>query len=71
MKRTEQIIRTCLPRTKLKSLSELAERTGIPKATLCRKMQQSDNLTKREIRLMAIKTNMGKDDVYALIMAED
>lgn len=69
MTKAEQIIRTALIKIKLRSLRELAVKVGIPRSTLHRKAKYPETLTAQEIKLIATKTNMTKDEVYDLIMS--
>lgn len=67
MTRAEQIIRSALPRAKLKSLRELAERTGIANSTLCRRMKRPAEFTARELRLIAKIIRLTPDEVMGII----
>ncbi len=70
MNKTEQIVRGLLPKIKLRSISELADIIGIPRSTLCYKMNNPDRLTRRELRLIVKKTHMLPEELFDLVTSE-
>jgi len=70
MNKTEQIVRESLPRIKLCSISELADRIGMPRSTMYYKIKNPDHLTRRELRLIVKKTNMLPDELFELVTSE-
>ena len=67
MSKAEQIIRAALPRAKLRSISELADRTGISRATMSRKIKKPKDFTARELRLIASMILLTADELMEII----
>ena len=68
MTKAEQIILGAIPRAKIKSVSELAERCGLSTATTCRKVKhEPGKLTMRELHQMNRLVKFTPEELKTLV----
>ena len=67
MNKFERLLREFLPRVKLKSINELANRTGISKTSLCRKVKNPKTLTGRDLKIITEFLALSSAEIGELI----
>lgn len=63
----EQVIRSSMVKIKVRTLCELASRTGIARNTFCRRMENPGKMTLHELALVDNKVHMTDEQIAAAV----